>query len=109
MRPRLFALTRPGAPIPHLPSPESSTSRVKLWSLLAALGLAAALLAVAPAGAEPSTDGPVPPAGEESSPDPSPVPPGEEAALVGAAPVATGYYHSCARLANNQVRCWGYN
>ncbi len=76
---------------------------------LAALGLAAALLAVAPAGAEPSTDGPVPPAGEESSPDPSPAPPGEEAALVGAVSVATGYYHSCARLANNEVRCWGYN
>ena len=79
--------------------------RPKLFTLFAAVLLAAALTAGPASAGDPGRESTPPPAGTptEAATD------GREAVLVGIAQVTTGDYHSCARLANNQARCWGLN
>ncbi len=77
--------------------------RSKLFTLLAAVLLAAALTAGPASAGDPGRDPEPPPRGEATeAPDDD-----GEAVVVGIAQVTTGDYHSCARLANSQVRCWG--
>ncbi len=69
--------------------------------------LLTALLASGPAAAEPHRPPGAAPTGSTPSPVPEAASP--EAALVGVVEVAAGYEHSCARMANGTVRCWGDN